>query len=147
MHKRGFKLDQVLNFRQEVEKVRKLEFAAARHEFQKAAERLKREEDEANRLASEFNGKQAVGILATELQMYADFSRKKSADIRMQRRSVDSLDKKVMEKRETLLEAAKDKKVLETFKERKITVQKQELAEKERAFLDEIAIQRSGRDK
>lgn len=146
MHKRGFKLEQVLNFRQEVEKVRKLEFAAAKHEFQKAADRLKKEEEEADRLSLEFMRKQAVGMLATELQMYADFSRRKCTEIRKQRMRVDSLDKKVMEKRETLLEAAKDKKVLETFKERKVTAEQQELADKERAFLDEIAIQRSGRD-
>jgi flagellar FliJ protein len=147
MQKRRFELDRVLNFRQEVEKVRKLEFAAARSEFERAEERLKREELEADRLALEFVGKQAAGIHAFELQLYADFSRRKSADIRNQRLRVDSLDKNVEEKRETLLEASKDKKVLETFKDRRLSAQRQELAEKERAFLDEIAIQRSGRDK
>ena len=49
--KRGFELEQVLNFRQEVEKMHKSEFSAAKSELEKAAERLRREEDEAGRLA------------------------------------------------------------------------------------------------
>ena len=147
MHKRKFKLERVLNFHQEMENARKMEFVAARSEFEKAAERLKSEEHEADRISREFIGKQTAGILATELQLYADFSRRKSADIRNQRLTVDSVDKVVAEKRLTLLEAAKDKKKLETFKERRLTVQKKVQAEKEQAFLDEISIQKSGRGK
>ena len=143
--KRGFELEQVLNFRQEVEKMHKLEFSAAKSELEKAAERLRREEDEAGRLARELCGKQSAGILATELQLYADFSLKKSREIKTQRQTVNSLDKKVAEKRETLLNAAKEKKVLETFKDKKTTAHKRHLAEKERIVLDEIAIQNNGR--
>ncbi|SNB47058.1 flagellar export protein FliJ [Geobacter sp. DSM 9736] len=143
MQKRGFELERILNFRQEIEKVRKLEFNAARNEYKRAEERLKREEEEADRLALEFTGKQSAGVLASELQLYANFSSKKSVDIKLQRHNLHCLDRNVTEKRETLLEAAKDKKVLEAFKDKKLTAHRQELSEKERAFLDEIAIQRN----
>lgn len=147
MVKNRFKLDQVLNFRQEVEKVRQTEFIAARGELEQAEQRLRKEEEEAEKLSREFLAKQQQGILAVELQLYAEFSHRKKNDIKSQRVTVDTLDRKVAEKRETLLTATKEKKVLQTFKDKKVMEQKQDLAGRERNFLDEIAIQASGREK
>lgn len=147
MVKNNFKLDQVLNFRQEVEKVRQIEFIAARGELEQAEQRLRKNEEEAEELAREFLAKQQEGILAVEMQLYADFSRRKKNDINSHRVEVDTLDRKVAEKRETLLSASKEKKVLQTFKDKKVMAHKQEMAGRERNFLDEIAIQGSGRDK
>jgi flagellar FliJ protein len=50
----------------------------------------------------------------------------------------------VSEKREILLEAAMDKKVLEGLKEKKLKAHQRDLAEKERAFLDELALRPGG---
>lgn len=147
MTKGKFKLDQVLNLRQEVEKVRQIEFMAARGELELAEEHLRREEQKAEELAREIMVKQQDGILAVELQLYADFSRRKKNDIEKQRETVSTLDRRVAEKRETLLTASKDKKVLESFKEKRVTAHRQELAGKEREFMDEISIQNSGRGK
>jgi flagellar FliJ protein len=46
------------------------------------------------------------------------------------------------DKREDLLDATKEKKVLESLKEKKARVFRQEMAQKERTFLDEISIQK-----
>jgi flagellar FliJ protein len=145
MHKRGFKLQQVLNYRKEVEKVRTLEFADARRELEQAAEHLKREEERAEQLADELATRQVEGIEAKDLQIYANFFTRKSEEIKRQRLQVEDLDRKVAEKRETLLDAAKDKKVLETFKDRTITAHNKELSNKERLFLDELAVQKKRR--
>ena len=145
MAKHGFKLQQVLNYRKEIEKVRKIEFAAAKNEHELAAERLQREEEKARELARELIDRQSVGMLAQELQLYADFTRMQRDNIKRQRQDVDSLDRKVTEKREELLTAAKEKKVLETYKDKRLTALRQQLAEKERNFLDELAVQGSGR--
>lgn len=145
MAKNGFGLQQVLNYREEIEKARKLEFAVAKSELETAADRLLREEDKARQLSEELTGKQAAGMLAYELQLYSDFSRKQRDQIVLQRETVDYLDQMVSEKREELLLAAKDKKVLETYKDKQVKAHRQEQAEKERLFLEEIAIQNSGR--
>lgn len=142
-----FKLDQVLNLRQEVEKVRQLEFMAARGELERAEEHLRHEELEAENLAREIIAKQQDGVLAVELQLYAAFSHRKKNEIDKQREKVDTLDRRVAEKRETLLSASKDKKVLESFKEKRVSAHRQELVGKEREFMDEISIQSSGRGK
>lgn len=145
MQKRGFKLQQVLNYRKEVEKVKTLEFAAAKRELESAAERLKREEQHAEEVAAELARKQADGIGANELLMYAQFMGRKHEQITFQREEVEQLNKKMTEKREILLDAAKDKKVLETFKERKSEADRKEVSSRERNFLDEIAVQKKGR--
>lgn len=147
MPKDGFRLQQVLNYRREVEKVRKQELAVARNEFEMATSRLRIEEEKAEKLSRELKEKETAGILALEFQLYAEFSRKQSSDIKSQREVVTNLNHEVSEKREILLSAAKDKKVLETFKDKTIAAQRMESAAKERNFLDEIAIQGSGRSK
>ena len=147
MANKGFELDQVLNFHKEVEKMRKLDFTVAKQDFEGATEHLLREEDAMNHLAVEFNDKQREGIYAVEMQLYANFSRKKTDDILAQRQAVITLERTMAEKRETLLAAAKDKKVLEAFKEQKIRAFNHKQAEKERLFLDEISIQKRGHGK
>jgi flagellar FliJ protein len=145
MQKRGFKLQQVLNYRKEVEKVKTLEFAVAKQDLESAAERLKREEEHAEQVASELMRKQSDGIGANELLLYANFFDRKHKQITSQREEVEQLDRKMAEKREILLDAAKDKKVLETFKERKAVAEQKELSSRERTFLDEISVQKKGR--
>jgi len=145
MHNNGFQLQQVLNYRKEIEKVRKLEFATAKREFESAAEVLERHEAEADRARVEYNNTQAAVVNAGELQMYADFFRRKTGDIQSQRLEVDSRGQEMTERREVLMDAAKDKKALELLKEKQVAILKRERAEKERAFLEELAIQRAFR--
>ena len=142
MHNHGFKLQQVLNYRKEVEKVRKVEFAVAKREFESASELLERHEAENDRARVEYNNKQAALVTASELQMYADFFQRKTTDIQLQRVQVDTLDRQMTEKREGLLDAAKEKKALELLKEKQMLAFRREMAEKERAFLEELAVQK-----
>jgi flagellar FliJ protein len=145
MRKNIFRLEQVLNFRKEVEKARKLEFAAAKNEFEQARDRLSREEEKIDLLNTEFMDRQIEGICAMELQMYADFFRKKESDIKSQRQKVTGLNMELTAKREILLEAAVDKKVLEELKAKKVKAHEQNLAGRERDFLDELALRNGGR--
>lgn len=142
MHKQGFQLQQVLNYRKEVEKVRKVEFAAAKREFESATELLDHHQAEADRARVEYNNKQAAGITVSELQMYGDFFLRKSSDIQLQRLQVDTLGREMTEKREVLMDAAKDKKALELLKEKQMRAFRREMAEKERAFLEELSVQK-----
>ncbi len=145
MRKNIFGLEQVLNYRKEVEKARKLDFAAAKNECDQAHERLRHEEEMVDLLNLEFMDRQLEGISAMELQMYADFFRKKESDIKFQRQNVTILDQEVTAKREILLEAAIDKKVLEELKAKKIRAHERHLADRERDFLDELALRKGSR--
>ena len=140
MAQKEFKLQQVLNLRQEEEKRCTREFLVAREEYESACLRLEEDINSANRLDQEFQRQQQEGISAVELQIYAEFFQRKSIDIRLQRVETETLNGKMAEKREILVEAAKDKKALEILKEKKALEHRRELAEKERLFLEEIAI-------
>lgn len=144
MKAHGFELHQVLNYRREVEKLRHQEFAVAKHELDQAEKRLQREVERTETVLRELQEKQQAGIEASELQLYSNFGRRQQTTIKEQQQAVDVLDQKVEERRETLLDAAKDKKMLEKFKERQNLAHRQELAAKERTFLDELSVQKSG---
>ena len=145
MEKREFKLQQVLNFRKEVEKVRSIELADAKNELEQASELLRKEEEHAAQVADEFENKKSTGIKAMDLQIYSTFIQKKSRDIKERRREVTTLDQKVTEKTEILLNASKEKKVLESFKQKTMAAHDREVSSKERNFLDEIAVQKKVR--
>jgi flagellar protein FliJ len=140
-----FRLEQVLKFRKEVEKMQQLELAKAKQQHENARDRLKQEKASMEALAQEFAQKQLKGIEAKDLQLYGDFTRRKSREIEEMRGSVVLLEKAVQEKREALLVAAKEKKALEVFKEKKMRDLRMEQLLRERAFLDEIAVQRGDR--
>ena len=54
------------------------------------------------------------------------------------------LDRQVVEKKDHLVEAATEKKIMEQLKQKRIQAHEKEIAVKEQAFLDEIALQRRG---
>jgi flagellar FliJ protein len=147
MAKQIFGLEQVLSYRMEIEKVRKMEFNTAQDEFNGACERLNFEENRVDRLNTELQDRQREGMTAMELQIYADFFRRKIVDINHYRLETVALNTRMAEKREVLVEAAIDKKVLETLKEKKVQAHKRDLLDKERIFLEEIALRKNGHGK
>jgi flagellar protein FliJ len=139
-----FRLEQVLKFRKEVEKMHQLELAAARQLHEEARERLNNEKAAMEALALESAQRQQAGMDASDLQLFGDFSRRKAEEIQQLRDSLPALEQDMHEKREALLVAAKEKKALEVFKEKKMRDLRMEQLGKERAFLDEMAIQGRG---
>ena len=136
-----FRLEQVLKFRKEVEKMHQLELAAARLSHENARDLLQSEKAAMVALEQEFSQRQLDGIEAKDLQLYGDFNMRKSREIQGIRESIPALEKVVQEKREALLTAAKEKKALEVFKEKKMRALRMDQLSRERVFLDEIALQ------
>ena len=139
-----FRLEQVLKFRKEVEKMHQLELAAAKQQHDSAQERLKSEKGAMQVLEQEFSQRQLEGIEAKDLQLYGHFTIRKTQEIQAIRDSLPLLERAVQERREALLVAAKEKKALEIFKEKKMRDLRMEQLNKERAFMDEMSIQSRG---
>lgn len=140
----SFKLQQVLDFRKEMERQRHREFLEARQALSSAESRLARELERSDRILREMFEKQGEGIDASELQLYSSFHECQKRKIEEQREVVQQLDQEVDSRRDLLLEASKEKKVLEKFRDRKIELRHQEHALKERKFLDELSLRRGG---
>jgi len=145
MHKKIFPLDQVLRYRHEVERARKLEFAAAKMELETAEEWLRRDEEQVRETNVEFLTLQEKGMAAEEIWLYSAFFSRKREEIISRREDIVRFTHNVQQKMEHLLEAMKEKKALEQLKEKKMKMHNKLLADKERAFLDDIALQATGR--
>lgn len=139
-----FKLQQVLNYRSEMEKLRKQEFASAKQAFEHASDRLQQEERKMEELSQEFSSRQEELKTIDELRMYADFFKRKRRDIEAHKQNVEQLGQEMTNRREHLLDATKDKKVLESLKEKKTKEFVQQVEQKEQAFQDEITVQKKG---
>jgi len=137
-----FELEQVLVYRREMEKLRKQEFASAKQGLEQANQELKRVEELVELLTKEFQRcQQEIGCI-DDMRMYSDFFARKREEIKLQKERIVQLDLVMNEKRSHLMEASKEKKVLESLKEKKAEEFRQDMATKERNFLDEISIQK-----
>ncbi|MEI6206271.1 MAG: flagellar export protein FliJ [Desulfuromonadales bacterium] len=137
-----FELEQVLGYRREMEKLRKQDFATSKQNLEKASTDLRRGEEQVSELSEEFRCRQQELGCIDEMRMYSDFFNRKRVEIKYQKVLVEQLDLVLNERREDLLEASKDKKVLESLKVRKTREFLLEMEQKERKFLDEISIQK-----
>lgn len=137
-----FELEQVLSYRCEVEKARKMEFVSAKLDFEHAHDVLNQHESHVDVLSKEFSSRQTELSSIEEMRRYVDFFARKKEDIKNQKERINHLDGVLSERREVLVDATRDKKVLESLKEKKAREFKLHMAQKEQAFLDEISIQK-----
>jgi len=138
----NFELEQVLKYRLEMERLRKQEFATAKQGFELAHEELKQEEALAEDLSQEFCQRHSELECIEEIRMYADFFARKREEIKNRKEQLEQLGRVMDDRREDLLDATKDKKVLESLKEKKAQEFKLAIEQKEQAFMDEIAVQK-----
>lgn len=129
-----------------MERQRHQEFTSVKQELEQAEQNLKRELERTEKVFNELQGRQEQGIDSSELLLYSSFGQRQRDAIKDQRQAVDVLDQEVETRRDKLLDAAKEKKVLEKFKERQQLAFKLDLAMKERKFVDELATQKTGHE-
>lgn len=144
--KKGFELHQVLHYRTDLERLRKQDFATARQDLDRASDKLERERDGVAILSKDFAERQDQLNSVVELQLYTDFFARKREEIKTQQERVAALDGILEHRREDLVQATQDKKVLEALKEKKEQAFRQKQQRKEREFLDEMAVQKKGRE-
>jgi len=144
--KKQFEMQQVLNYRTELEKLRKMDFAAAKQDLDLASDLLEKEKNEAELIGEEFSERQQQIDSIFEMQLYADFFARKREEVKEQQRRVEALDRVLEDRREDLIQATKEKKVMEQLKEKQKEAFRREIAHKEGLLLDEIATQKKGRE-
>lgn len=142
MASKKFVLEQVLNYRCEIEKVRKQDFVSAKLELEHANDVLTQHESHVDDVTKEFCKRQTELNSIDEMSRYVDYFARKREDIKNQKERIDLLGNVMSDRRDDLLDATRDKKVLESLKEKKAREFRLQIAQKERAFLDEISIQK-----
>ncbi len=142
MASKKFELEQVLKYRTEIERARKQEFAVAKQNLDHACERLSQEKAMLEGLSEEFSNRQGELDSIEDIRMYSDFFGRKRLEVKDQKEQVEQLGRVANDQRDILLDASKDKKVLESLKDKKAKEFRMAMDKKEQEFMDEIAIQK-----
>lgn len=138
-----FRLERVLDTRRLREDIRKKELGQAKQELVEGERRLTACEEKHQQYQDKLRETQSQPVLRVrELaahHRYVDLAR---SAITAQRSRVKNLTDHVEEKREALVGASRDKKVLENLKERRLEAHGKALGRSAQLFLDEIAHRR-----
>ena len=140
-----FSLGTVLSFRKRQENIAQEKFIQAKIAVKIATQELEIAKHDLNTLIKTLEEKQNKGILAMELARFEERIHYDRIQLQFLKNSLDDRQKTAQRRRKTLLEKAKDYKVLNTLKEQQNSAWKNYLEKKEAAMLDEIAILRHNR--
>lgn len=135
-----FKLQQVLEHRKNIEEI-------ALREFSDAIEKLKAERMTMNALTEKEEllinqWKELAGQAAkvSDFSLYVEYIKCVQQYLHNQTTIVNAAEKETQQKRESLLDIVKERKILETLKEKRRLAYETRIAEQERKTLDEVAI-------
>ena len=138
MHK--FTLQPLLNHRKFVEEILQKEFSLFKKLLIDEKKKLMTCEKARNRFLIELQQKQKESITASENLLHFNFLVRLTEDIDKQRDTVLDIEKKFDRKRDDLIEAMKNKKMLEKLKEKHFKACDYKLMKNEQDFLNEVAI-------
>lgn len=140
MKKFNFRLQKVMQVKEEVEKQKMLDLADAKRFVAEEEKRLGhlQSQDEAYRETIE-RRKTAERINPMEMDLYYRYLRKLGDEIDLQNGRVQDARDKMEKRRQVLLNASKERKVLEKLREKKYTAFRAEVTKKEQNFIDDVA--------
>lgn len=130
----SFKMEKVLEYKNSVEK-KKVE------DYAKINILLSKEKEHLDSLESEYNsnaGKKAVSV--NEMKMNLMYREKLKNQLTSQKRKVDEIETKLEDARGNLIEARKDRKIIEKLKEKDKEKFDAELASREQKELDDLSV-------
>ena len=141
---KNFKLQSVLNYRTTLEEQAQQALALSQQQQQELVVAIAAQQQELNDQDQALKQLQEEGLTIAEIDIYEsriNHCRHRSAQL--QTRLV-TLEKKIGKQREALLQAARDRQVMDKLKERQETEFRHEQERKERIQLDEISLRNKG---
>ncbi|MBD1400428.1 flagellar export protein FliJ [Pelovirga terrestris] len=139
-----FKLQSVLNYRTTLEEQAQQALALSQQQQQELMAAIARQQQELNDQDQELKQRQREGLTIAEINIYEsriNHCRHRSAQLQAQ---FATLEKKIVKQREALLQAARDRQVMDKLKERQEAEFRREQERKERIQLDEISLRSKG---
>lgn len=136
--KRKFRLQKVLEVREIVEKDKIKALSAANRKLQLEKQRMKKLKETIHSIAAEINRVQAANV--HRMSNHHDHLKTLLQEVYEQRHVIFTLQQEVEKKRSELLQATKDKKVLQTLKEKTLVALQAEEKKREQNALDELAL-------
>ncbi len=140
-----FKLKAVLEYRRQIEDARQQEFAAVMQVWEREREKLEHYHKSWRACLLEWRSMQEKSVSIASVDMYQKYMLRLRHEINGQAERVKKCVAEVDEKRNILLQAQKERKMMETLEESELLHYRKELADRERKYYDEIATQRFNR--
>ncbi len=134
----SFRLQKVLNYKQQVEDQKKQELFHLLKIFYEEEKVLHRLNELLLQTLSEFETKQEGDLDIQELLFYSAYIARVNREIEAQREKLVKLAHKIEKKRGEVIEASKERKILEQLREKKYKEFQRTEGRREQKFLDEI---------
>jgi flagellar FliJ protein len=138
MHK--FTLQPLLNHRKFIEETLQKDLSLFKRLLADEKKKLKDYEKVRNGFLVELRQKQRESITASENLLYFNFLVRLASDLDKQRDIVLEVEKKFDRKRDDLIEAMKNRKMLEKLKDKHLKAHSHKLIKNEQDFMNEAAI-------
>ena len=135
-----FKLQQVLEHRRNIEEIALKEFSCALSRLNAERMTMTALREKGESLTRQWKEKAAQLTKVADLSVYTEYIKCVQQSLREQVAVVNAAEADVKAKREALLSIVKERKILETLKEKKRLAYEADLAAQERKNLDEVAI-------
>ncbi len=145
MAKFKFKLQPVLHHRRKKEDIFKKELADIKRLFEIEKSILEKLERRLTNLHTELRGKQRSSLDPSEAVAYSNYIDRVEQEIELQMIKLTNIANDVKRAQERLIEASKDKKILEKLYDKQYEEFKKELERIEQGLIDEIATIRHNR--
>lgn len=141
----NFKLESVLNYRKTLEERRLVEFSDEKKRLEGEKEKLESMRQEKSELLEQFRAEQVNPLSSTDIALYFSYIKVVNERENEQKAVVNKATETVEEKKEVLLGAVKDRKIMDTLKEQRFNEYKENVSGVERKIVDETAVLRFSR--
>ena len=134
-----FKLEPLLNHRRYQEEVLQKELAELKKRLAEEKETLRLLRNRKRKYLQQLQNKQKAGRPASEIKLYLNFVDHLSEKMEVQNQRVRKAEHSFNLKRKDLIQAMKNRKILDKLKEKGQQAYQQKWLKKERDFMDEVA--------
>ena len=135
-----FRLEPVLKYRKLLEEDLQKDFAVLQRQLLDERGRLSNYEQVRDRFSEELQQKQMENICVSDILLYTDYLQQVSKEIEKQSEKILEAEKNVDQKREELVGAMKNRKMIDQLREKGLKGHVQELSKKEQDLMNEAAI-------
>lgn len=140
----GFKLQSVLNYRQSLEDQAQQVLAESQQQQSELTAQIDEQQLELQQQDLLLRKRQQDGMTIAEIELYETrihYCRQRCAELHRQKLELQEL---IEQQRQQLLQAARERQIMEKLKEKQQAEFRRELERKERAALDEISLRNRG---
>ena len=133
-----FRLQKVLDYKQQVEDTKKQELFHLMKIFHEEEKVLIKLHELLLKKLSEFEEKQQGELDILELLFYSGYISRLNGEIEQQREKLKEIARQITQKREEVIAASKERRIMEKLREKKYKEFMKEESRREQKFLDEI---------